>query len=86
MGIYWECTQGKRVTRHGSQIELALVLLVVEGMHTHAFGREHHAASVHDYSVLDLDDTIYSLAIPFKITNNNNYHNPYTEHNQCASN
>jgi hypothetical protein len=39
--------------------------LVDDGMHTRAFDLEHHAASVHDYSVLDLDDTIYSLAIPF---------------------
>jgi hypothetical protein len=65
MGIYWEHTQEKRVTRHGSRIELALMPLVDDGMHTRAFDLEHHAASAHDYSVLDLDDTIYSLAIPF---------------------
>jgi len=62
------------------RIELALMLLVAEGMHTHAFGLEHHAASVHDCSVLDLDDTIYSLAIPFKIINKNDYHRPHTDH------
>ena len=56
------------------------MLLVAEGMHTHAFGLEHHAASVHDCSVLDLDDTIYSLAIPFKIINKNDYHRPHTDH------
>ena len=61
MGIYWECTQEKRVTRHGSQIELALMPLVDVGMHTHAFGREHHAACVHDYFVPDLGDMTCSL-------------------------
>jgi hypothetical protein len=30
-------------------------------MHTHAFGREHHAACAHDYSVPDLGDMTYSL-------------------------
>ena len=34
---------------------------VDDGMHTHAFGREHHAACAHDYSVPDLGDMTCSL-------------------------